>query len=69
MTKTEAYQAFEKLPRPLLRWAALLAFLWVCGGCDIAGIPMDSATRGLILGSIALIYGLRGWEKVKEMTL
>jgi len=67
MTASAAYQTFEKLPRPLLRWAAIAAFLWVCGGCDIAGHPLDSATRGLILTAILGVYGIRGLEKIKAL--
>lgn len=59
-TQSKAWQLYEKLPRPALRWLCLPAFAWIFGGCDLAGYPMDSASRGVVLAFIALVYGLRG---------
>ena len=69
MTATDAYKAFEKLPRPLLRWLCLAGVAWVFGICDIAGHPMDNVGRAAVLGFVCAVYGIRGWEKVKEMSL
>lgn len=55
----------EKAPRPLLRWACIIIALWAAMICDIAGLPQDAATRGLLLAFVTSVYGLRGWEKVK----
>jgi len=67
MTAPEtAWQYYERLPRPALRWAALLGALWAMGVCDLFQFNMDSATRGVVLAFVAAVYGLRGWEKLKE---
>lgn len=64
--ETRAWQLYEKMPRPALRWLCLLGTLWVFGLCDVAGFPIDSAGRGLVLAFVATVYGLRGLEKFKE---
>ena len=63
--KSRAWELYEKLPRPLLRWIAAAGALWVMIVCDLAGMPQDSATRGVILAFVATVYGLRGLEKIK----
>ena len=63
MTKWEFY---EKAPRPLLRWICALGVLWVFAGADIAGHPLDATTRGFLLAFVCAVYGLRGWEKLKD---
>lgn len=60
------FEKFDRLPRPILRWCAILAFLWVAGIADIAAVPMDNTIRSAVLAFIATLYGLRGWEKVKS---
>lgn len=57
--------ALQSLPRPILRWVCILIVLWVAGGCDIAGFPLDSTVRGILLGFVVSVYGLRGLEKIK----
>jgi len=57
--------ALQSLPRPILRWICILIVLWVAGGCDIAGFPLDSTVRGILLGFVVSVYGLRGLEKIK----
>lgn len=57
--------ALQSLPRPILRWICILIVLWVAGGCDIAGFPLDSTVRGVLLGFVVSVYGLRGLEKIK----
>ena len=61
-----AWQYYERLPRPALRWACLFGALWPMGGVDMIGVEMDGTTRGVILAFVAMVYGLRGWEKLKE---
>ena len=39
--------------------------LWVAGGCDVAGFPLDPTVRGLLLAFVVSVYGLRGYEKLK----
>lgn len=60
------WQHYERLPRPALRWAALGGALWAMGVCDLFDFNMDSATRGVVLAFVAAVYGLRGWEKLRE---
>jgi hypothetical protein len=67
MNLAAAYQHYEKLPRPTLRWISLGGAAWSMGLCDVFALPMESATRGVILAFVALVYGLRGWEKLKGM--
>lgn len=64
---SRAWHLYEKLPRPLLRWIAALGAAWAIGICDIAGMPLDSTVRGVIFAFVAAVYGLRGWEKLKEI--
>lgn len=59
------YEHYEKLPRPTLRWISLGGAAWAMGVCDIFALPMESATRGVVLAFVATVYGLRGWEKLK----
>lgn len=68
MSKTPkgGWQYFERLPRPALRWVCLIGATWPLGGVDLVGVEMDGTTRGVLLGFVALVYGLRGWEKLKE---
>lgn len=61
----KAVNALQSLPRPILRWICILIVLWVAGGCDIAGFPLDSTVRGILLGFVVSVYGLRGLEKIK----
>ena len=61
---SRAWELYEKLPRPSLRWVCIPGALWVFF-CDLAGVEMDSATRGVLLTFVAAVYGLRGWEKLK----
>lgn len=61
-----AWQFYERLPRPALRWAALFGAVWAMGVCDLFSFNMGSETRGVILAFVALVYGLRGWEKLRE---
>jgi hypothetical protein len=63
---SKAWALYEKLPRPALRWVCLVGALWAIMVCDIAGMPLDSTTRGVIFTFVAAVYGLRGWEKLKE---
>lgn len=56
---------YQTASRPTLRWAAIIAFLWVVGGCDIAGFPLDETARGMVLAFITSLYGIRAIEKVK----
>lgn len=53
------WQIFEKAPRPLLRWLCLL----IAGWATI--VDLDVTVRGLLLGFVCAVYGLRGWEKLK----
>lgn len=62
--KGRAWQLYETLPRPLLRWVCIPSTLWVFF-CDLGGVVLDSATRGVLLAFVAAVYGLRGWEKLK----
>ena len=61
----QTVNALQALPRPILRWICILIVLWVAGGCDIAGFPLDSTVRGILLGFVVSVYGLRGLEKIK----
>lgn len=61
-----AWQYFEKIPRPLLRWCCILGAAWAMGLCDLLGSPMDGAVRGVVLGFVAAVYGIRGWEKLRQ---
>jgi len=61
---TKAWQLYESLPRPALRWVCLFGALYVFF-CDLFGVVMDSATRGVLLAFVAAVYGLRGYEKLK----
>lgn len=61
----QTVNALQSLPRPILRWICILIVLWVAGGCDIAGFPLDSTVRGILLGFVVSVYGLRGLEKIK----
>jgi hypothetical protein len=63
--QSKAYRLYDKLPRPTLRWVCIGFAIWVTGGCDIAGYPLDSASRGWVLTFVAAVYGLRGFEKIK----
>lgn len=61
-----AWAYYERLPRPGLRWTCLLGSAWAMGLCDIFEVSLDSTTRGVIFAFAAAVYGLRGWEKLKE---
>lgn len=63
--QSRAWCLYEKLPRPLLRWACIPGALWVFF-CDLGGVQMESATRGVLLAFVAAVYGLRGWEKLQS---
>lgn len=61
-----AWQYYERLPRPALRWVCLIGAAWAMGLCDLFGMEMGSEVRGVILAFVAAVYGLRGWEKLRE---
>lgn len=65
INKQKLWDFYEKAPRPLLRWVCIPGTLWVFF-CDWAGYPIDSSSRIALLGFVALVYGLRGWEKLRE---
>jgi hypothetical protein len=62
---SKVWQLYESLPRPLLRWVCIPGTAWVFF-CDWFGFPMDSAVRGVLLAFVAAVYGLRGWEKLRQ---
>ena len=49
----------------MLRWLCILVVAWVAAGSDISGVPLDPAVRGMLLGFVVSVYGLRGYEKMK----
>lgn len=53
------WEIFDKAPRPLLRWACLAVTGWATFA------PLDATVRGLLLGFVCTVYGLRGIEKIK----
>ena len=61
-----AWSYYERLPRPSLRWVCLASAAWAGGLCDVFSSPLDSTTRGVIFAFAAAVYGLRGWEKLRE---
>lgn len=61
------WEAFEKLPRPLLRWVCLIVTLWTAVICDVAGLPQDATVRGLLLAFVCGVYGIRAVEKLKGL--
>lgn len=61
----QTVNALQTLPRPILRWLCIFIVIWVAGGCDVAGFPLDSSVRTILLGFVVSVYGLRGLEKIK----
>lgn len=60
------WEMFEKLPRPLMRWVALFASVWTLGLADVVSMHQPDSTRMIILAFIASLYGIRGYEKMRE---
>jgi hypothetical protein len=55
----------DTLPRKLLRWVSVLGAVGAMGALDAVGVPLDALNRGVILGFVAAVYGIRGIERIK----
>lgn len=62
---TWGWQAFVRLPRPMLDWVATASAAWALALSDAVGRPMGEAERIIALGFIAALYGVRTFEKTK----
>lgn len=56
---------YQHAPRPLLRWACVPAAIWAMGAGDAAGMGLDNTARGIVLGFILSVYGIREIGKIK----
>ena len=56
---------FDKAPRPLLRWTCVPAAIWAMGAGDAIGMGLDNTARGIVLGFILSVYGIREFGKIK----
>jgi len=59
------WQLFDKLPRPLLRFACIFGAVWAMGLGDALGLGLDNTARGIVLGFVLSIYGVREFGKIK----
>ena len=66
--KDTLWKLFEKVPRPLLRWACVPAAIWSMGAGDALGLGLDNTARGLVLAFILSVYGIREFGKIKGVS-
>lgn len=59
------YQIYARLARPTLDWVGVAGAAWSLFIGDWLGKPMPDATRIIVLGFIAALYGVRTFEKAK----
>lgn len=61
------YQVYARLARPTLDWVGVAGAAHAFGLFDGFGFvsPADDVRAGIILGFVAILYGIRTGEKVK----
>lgn len=59
------FQFLVRGGRPALMWIAAAAAAWALFLGDVLKNPMPDATRIIVLGFVAALYGIRSFEKTK----
>ena len=63
--KARWYQIYSRLARPSLDWIGVAGAAWALFLGDWLGMPMNDATRIIVLGFVAALHGVRTFEKTR----